>query len=150
MQAVERIIISKDWVTAIILLSFFLLVLLKFLDQDRLRGYFSFFFNKSFIEAELFENPPFFSLFNLIFIVFNALSFSLLFLMFFSFYGSVTFTFFTFSVLFSVLFLFQIIQIVLQKGIASLLAIKGSIPQTLLLSQRGYLCSITIYLKNKR
>lgn len=145
MQAIERALISKDWITAVILLSFLILVLLKFLDQDRLKGYVLFYFNKGFLETESYENPSFFSVFNLLFSVFSSLTFSLFFLQIFSVYEEVSsLTFFNFSILFLILFGFQILQNLIQIIVVSLFAIKGETINTLLVSQRSFLFSVSV------
>lgn len=146
MQAIERAVSSKDWITGVILLSFFILVLLKFLDENRLKGYFSFYFNKAFIETESFESPGFFSIFNMLFSFFSALNLSLLLLWIIEFYSNqVALSFVRFSMLFSILFSFQILQNFLQIVMMSLFSVKGQITTNLLVTQRGTLFSVSIF-----
>lgn len=145
MQAVERVISSKDWITGIILLSFFILTCLKFLDQNRLKGYFLLFVNKGFIELESFEKSSFFSAFNLLFSAFSFLTVSLLLLTVADFYGLMTLIPFHFLILFSGLFFFQVFQNLIQTTMISLFSLKQPVIYILLMSQRGYMFSMAIF-----
>ncbi|MFY0602325.1 MAG: DUF4271 domain-containing protein [Flavobacteriaceae bacterium] len=142
MQAIERATTSADWITVIILLSFFILVLLKFLDKNRLKGCFLFYLNKGYVETESFENPSFFSLFNIVFSVFSSMSFSLLILWVFDFFEC---TFLNFIILFSVLFLMQLFQNFMQILLTQLFSLKNQVITTLLISQRSSLFSVSIF-----
>ncbi|QMU65881.1 MAG: DUF4271 domain-containing protein [Flavobacteriaceae bacterium] len=145
MEATERVLISRDWVTLMVLVSFFFLALLKFLNQKKLRGYFLSFLNKSFIESDSFENSSFFSVFNIFFSVFSSLVFSLFLTQFLDFYkASNELTFLNFLVLFCVLFLFQLVQNGIQVVLVSLFSIKSTAIDILFVSQRSYLFSGSI------
>lgn len=146
MQAVERAMNSNDWVTVIILTCFFLLVLLKFVNQDRLRRHLLLSRSKGFIENELLENNAFFSVFSLLFLLFSTLSFSLLILTVVNLYlVPDIFTLFNFLFLFGILLAFQIIQNLMQTGIRSLFSIKNKVVEVLIISQRSYAYSFSIY-----
>ncbi|WP_349240549.1 DUF4271 domain-containing protein [Asprobacillus argus] len=146
MQAVERAVTSKDWVTIIVLVCFFLLVLLTFVNQDRLRRHLMLNRSKSFMENELVENNAFFSVFSLLFLVFSTLSFSLLILTTINFYLIPdAFSFLNFSIISTSLIAFQVLQNLLQTGIRSLFSINTKVVEVLLISQRSYVYSFSIF-----
>lgn len=147
MQAVERAVISKDWVTIITLICFFLLVLLKFVNQDRLRRHLMMNRSKSFMENELVENNAFFSVFSVLFLIFSTLSFSLLILTVIDFYLSPeAFNFLNFLIVSASLLAFQILQNLIQTGIRSLFSINNKVVEVLLISQRSYVYSFSIFI----
>ncbi len=147
MQAVERAINSKDWVTVIILICFFLLVLLKFVNQDRLRRHLTPFRSKGFMENELAENNAFFSIFSLLFLVFSTLSFSLLIVTILDLYLIPDmFSLINFLMVSAGLLIFQIVQNLIQTGIRSLFSIKNKVVEVLIISQRSYAYSFSIFI----
>lgn len=147
MQAVERAITSNDWVTVILLICFFLLVLLKFVNQDRLRRHLMLNNTKGFMENELLENNAFFSVFSMLFLLFSALSFSLLILTVADFYlDTPIFTLLNYSMVLAGLLAFQIVQNLIQTGIRTLFSIKNKAVEVLLISQRSYVYAISIFI----
>lgn len=147
MQAVERAINSKDWITVIILICFFLLVLLKFVNQDRLIRHITPIRSKGFMENELLENNAFFSIFSLLFLLFSTLSFSLLVLTVVDFYLiSDVLSLLNFLMVAAGLLLFQVFQNLIQTGIRSLFSIKNKVVEALIISQRSYAFSFSVYI----
>jgi hypothetical protein len=78
LQALEKLITTKSWVTALILLLFFGVVLLKALDTNRLKGSVFSLFNINFIESESEENTSFFDAFQIVIFMFTVIVLSLL------------------------------------------------------------------------
>ncbi len=78
MQALEKIITTKSWVTALIMLLFIGVVLLKALDSNRLKGSVFSLFNINFIESESEENTSFFDAFQIVIFIFTVIVLSLL------------------------------------------------------------------------
>ena len=78
MQALEKIITTKSWVTALIMLLFIGVVLLKALDTNRLKGSVFSLFNINLIESESEENTSFFDAFKIIIFMFTVIVLSLL------------------------------------------------------------------------
>ena len=77
MQALERGLISNDWIVAILLISLSLIFVLKIVNSTRLFGYAFSFFIKGFIEKRTEENPSFFSVFHSVLVLFSILISSL-------------------------------------------------------------------------
>ena len=73
MEALDRVLISHNWITIIFVFAMLLLFSLKFIDHKRLAGYTKSFFVKGFIEKKAEEKFAFFSLFNLIIFLFAVL-----------------------------------------------------------------------------
>ena len=78
MQALEKIITTKSWVTALIMLLFIGVVLLKALDTNRFKGSVFSLFNINFIESESEENRTFFDSFKVVIFMFTVIALSLL------------------------------------------------------------------------
>jgi hypothetical protein len=78
LQALEKIITTKSWVTALIMLLFIGVVLLKALDTNRLKGSVFSLFNINFIESESEENTSFFDSFKIVIFMFTVIVLSLL------------------------------------------------------------------------
>jgi len=77
MQALDRIFFSQDWITVVFILGLILLVVLKTLNQKKLKEQYRSFFLKGFVEKKTEEMTSFFSLFNLLIFVFTTLVISL-------------------------------------------------------------------------
>ena len=65
MEALQRDILSNNWITIIFLLSLAVLFFLKLFEATKLKGYAASIFNKGFIEIEAEDNPSLFSFFHL-------------------------------------------------------------------------------------
>lgn len=81
MQALDRIVISHNWITILFVFAMFLLFMLKKIDQTKLIGYATSFFITGFIEEKIEEKQSFFSFFNLLLFLFTLLIVSLSFLL---------------------------------------------------------------------
>jgi hypothetical protein len=73
-QAIERTLISNNWVTLIFVFLFVCIVLLKALNGEKLKAYFFAFFNKSFIISEIEERPSSINWFSVLFTLFSITS----------------------------------------------------------------------------
>ncbi|PQJ76833.1 DUF4271 domain-containing protein [Polaribacter glomeratus] len=78
MQAIEKIITTNSWVTALILLLFISIVLLKALDTNRLKGSVFSLFNINYIETESEEISSFLDPFKVVMFLFTVVVLSLL------------------------------------------------------------------------
>ena len=65
MEALQRVILSNDWITIIFLVSLAVLFFLKLFEAEKLKGYAASIFNKGFIEIEAEDNSSFFSFFHI-------------------------------------------------------------------------------------
>lgn len=146
MQALERVSSYDDWITFVMLISFFLLASLKFINQDRFRNLLLFNRGKGYVESELSENTSFFSLFGIVFTLFSVLSFSFFILKTTSVYiTAIDFSFSNFLLLCLGVLVFQLIQYFIQSGIRALFSIHPKSIEVLLVSQRSYLYSISVF-----
>lgn len=78
MQAVDRVIISNNWLTIVFVVALVLLFVLKMMHQNKLIGVSKAFFVKGFVEKKAEEKETYFSLFNSLLFIFSAIVFSLL------------------------------------------------------------------------
>jgi len=78
LQALEKITTSNHWITLVLMLLFFGIVLLKAIDPSRLKGSLYGVFNINFVATESEENTSFFDVFQIVFFVFSVLVISLL------------------------------------------------------------------------
>jgi len=74
MQALERVILSENFITIIFVFALALLAMLKSLNSKRLKGVVFAVFNTNFVEKEAEDNDSFFSAFNLILFVFSTIT----------------------------------------------------------------------------
>ena len=65
MEALQRVILSNNWITIIFLVSLAVLFFLKLFEAEKLKGYAASIFNKGFIEIEAEDNSSFFSFFHI-------------------------------------------------------------------------------------
>ncbi|MBL4905241.1 MAG: DUF4271 domain-containing protein [Flavobacteriaceae bacterium] len=77
MEALDRVVISHNWITIIFVFSMLLLFILKVIDHKRLAGYTKAFFVKGFIKRKAEEKMAFFSLFSLVIFLFSIVVSSL-------------------------------------------------------------------------
>ena len=64
MEALQRSVLSNNWITIIFLVSLAVLFFLKLFEAEKLKGYAASIFNKGFIEIEAEDNSSFFSFFH--------------------------------------------------------------------------------------
>ena len=77
MRALERVLQTPDWVTAILFLSLLLLVVLKAYNPQKLSGVLSSLYNKGFLEIEAQEKQSPFTFFTIVFTLFSLFSIAL-------------------------------------------------------------------------
>jgi hypothetical protein len=78
LQAIEKIIATNSWVTALIMLLFVGVFLLNALNADRLKGSVFSLFNINFVESESQENSTPFNTFQIVLFIFTVIVLSLL------------------------------------------------------------------------
>ena len=78
MKAVERVLISDNWIAIVFLISMLILFFLKMFSAEKMRGYSLSIFNKGFVEIIAQEKQPIISLFDTVFRGFSFLNIILL------------------------------------------------------------------------
>ncbi|WP_435414021.1 DUF4271 domain-containing protein [Polaribacter aestuariivivens] len=78
MQALEKNLIDSSWITIILVFLLALIVVLKMLDSEKLKGYFLALFNKGFVETEVEENVSFLNTFHIVLFIFSTTIISLI------------------------------------------------------------------------
>jgi len=146
MQALEREMISNDWVIAILLIAFILIFVLKIVNSSRLFGYTFSFFIKGFIEKRVEENPSPISIFHLVIVLFSSIITSLFFLIIISSFSFIKINGFTsFWQLFIVVSLYIIIKFLFDFLLSKLFRISASV-RYFLFSKYGYFYTLCIWL----
>lgn len=77
MTAIERILVSDNWIAILFLISLLILFFLKMFSAEKMKGYSLSMFNKGFVEIAAQEKQPIISLFDSVFTSFSFLSISL-------------------------------------------------------------------------
>jgi hypothetical protein len=146
LQALEKITISTNWISLVLVFLFAIIAVLKIIDAEKLKGYVFALFNRGFIESEAEEDTSLFSSFYSLLFIFSAtvvaLTISLL-----AAERNVNFSF-SFSSFFSVLkavFCYLIIKILLELVLVRLFLIKKQL-RFYLVSKLSYLYSISFFL----
>ena len=146
MQALERGLISNDWIIAILLVAMLLIFVLKIISSIRLFGYTFSFFLKGFIEKRVEENPSYFSVFHIVLFTFSAIISSLFILLFvdaFSLYEIDGFI--SFWQLFISVFLYLTLKFLLDFLLGRLFRISVGI-RYFSFSKNGYFYTLNIWL----
>ena len=143
MQAIEREILSNNWVAITFVLGLLLLALLKLFNAEKMKGYSLSIFNKGFVEIESQEKSRF-SFFSVAFITFSLLSISLT--IFFLLNQYVENIYFTFQEYIKVSFLvlvYTLGRFLLEHFLMRLFGIQDVLAH-FYMSKRGYLYSISV------
>jgi hypothetical protein len=146
MQAIDRIVISHNWITITVVFAMLLLFVLKKVDQTRLIGYSKSFFITGFIEGKVKEKPSFFSFFNLLIFVFTMLVISLSFLLLIQQYlPSYTTDFSFFITLLGFVTIYFLIFLVTDVALSSVFQIKKEL-HYFIIAKMSYLYTMAIWL----
>lgn len=144
MEALQRVILSNNWITIIFLVSLAVLFFLKLFEAEKLKGYAASIFNKGFIEIEAEDNSSFFSFFHIGFSFFFFLMITITGYFFANIYSHRTFFLLQDYIhVFNYVLLYMIVRFVSMSLFILLFELKQSI-SLFLISKRGFLYSISI------
>ena len=144
MEALQRAILSNNWITIIFLVSLAVLFFLKLFEAEKLKGYATSIFNKGFIEIEAEDNPSFFSFFHIGFSFFFFLMITITGYFCANIYNQKTiFLLQDYIHVFNYVLLYMIVRFVSMSLFILLFELKQSI-SLFLISKRGFLYSISI------
>ena len=144
MEALQRVILSNNWITIIFLVSLAVLFFLKLFEAEKLKGYAASIFNKGFIEIEAEDNSSFFSFFHIGFSFFFFLMITITGYFCANIYSHRTiFLLQDYIHVFNYVLLYMIVRFVSMSLFILLFELKQSI-SLFLISKRGFLYSISI------
>jgi hypothetical protein len=144
MEALQRAILSNNWITIIFLVSLAVLFFLKLFEAKKLKGYAASIFNKGFIEIEAEDNSSFFSFFHIGFSFFFFLMITITGYFCANIYSHRTiFLLQDYIHVFNYVLLYMIVRFVSMSLFILLFELKQSI-SLFLISKRGFLYSISI------
>lgn len=144
MKAVERILISDNWIAIVFLISMLILFFLKMFSAEKMRGYSLSIFNKGFVEITAQEKQPILSLFDTVFRSFSFLNISLI--IYFSmkyFQDSQGFYFIEYTKVTTFVLVYMILRNTIEFLFMRILEIEKSL-NYFFLTKRSYLYSISI------
>jgi hypothetical protein len=144
MQALERDILSNNWMTLLFVFCLLLIFLLKLFKATKLKGYGTSIFNKGFIEIEIQEKNTKFSFFHITFTLFSFLSVSITtFLLLDNYKENLSFGLVEYVQLSSYILIYVLARFIIEFLITGLLEMRGILAY-FFLSKRSYLYSISI------
>jgi len=144
MEAIERVVLSNNWIAVIFLLSITLLFFLKLFSSEKLIGFSTSFMNKGFIEIEAQEKQSHFSFFHTVFTFFSFLSLSItLFFIVNSYQGIEIFLLLDYLKIALAILIYMIVRFVLEFLFMLLFEIENTVSY-FSLSKRSYLYSVSI------
>ena len=146
MQALEKIVITTNWISIILVFLLSIIAVLKIIDSDKLKGYVFAVFNKGFIEDEVEENTSFFSSFYSLLFIFSSLVLALItsFLVA-EINKNTTFSVSSFFLILGIIWSYFIIKSLFEIGVIRLFIIKKEV-RFYVVSKFGYLYSISFFL----
>tara|TARA_R110002073_G_scaffold123234_2_gene266854 strand:+ start:36431 stop:37072 length:642 start_codon:yes stop_codon:yes gene_type:complete len=143
MQAIERELISNNWVVLLFISGLLLMFLLKLFNAEKMKGYSLSIFNKGFVEIESQEKSSNFSLFNIAFTAFSFLSISLsLYFLLNQYSERAIFSFLDYTRVSSYVLIYMLGRFILETFLMNLLEVKELLGY-FFLSKRSYLYSIS-------
>ena len=144
MEALQRVILSNNWITIIFLVSLAVLFFLKLFEAEKLKGYAASIFNKGFLEIEAEDNSSFFSFFHIGFSFFFFLMITITGYFCANIYSHRTiFLLQDYIHVFNYVLLYMIVRFVSMSLFILLFELKQSI-SLFLISKRGFLYSISL------
>lgn len=146
MQAIERMSLSNDWLTLVLLFSFISLFLLRIIDVARFQEVVSKLFKVSFLERRIDESYSVFSGFHILFTLFSVSVISLLLFDLKVFYYKVDFfSFQEFSGVFSMVFIYFLLKNIIENVLIYLFMLRKSLVY-FVVSKANYFFAISCYL----
>ena len=144
MEALQRSVLSNNWITLIFLFSILLLFFLKLFTTTKLKGYVTSLFNKGFLEIEAEENYWALSFFHTGFSLFTFLMLSVTtFFLISQFNNSSALLLEDYLVSTSYLFSYVVLRFIVVFALFSVFQFKSKL-SFFMTSKRGYLYSISI------
>jgi hypothetical protein len=146
LQAIEKITETNSWITTLMMLLFFGIVLLKIIDANKLKGSVLSLFNRNFVESESEENPSFFDAFQIVIFFFNIIVLSMLIYRFKTYRLSINnINFSSYFSVFLVLLSYFLVKRTLEFLLFNLFLIKKEV-RFFLISKNNYLHTIVFLL----
>ncbi|QTE21595.1 DUF4271 domain-containing protein [Polaribacter cellanae] len=146
MQAIEKNLIDSSWITIVLVVLLALVVILKIIDSERLKGYVFALFNKGFIELEVEEAPSFLDAFYNTLFLFSTTTLSLILYTFLSKHNLAFETgFSSFSYVFLIVVGYFLVKWILEMLLSRLFLIKNTV-RFYFVSKFSYLYSISFLL----
>ena len=144
MEALQRSVLSNNWITLIFVFSILLLFFLKLFTTTKLKGYVTSLFNKGFVEIEAEENYWTLSFFHVGFSLFTFLMLSVTtFFLISQFNNSSALLLEDYLVSTSYLFSYVVLRFIVVFALFSVFQFKSKL-SFFMTSKRGYLYSISI------
>jgi len=144
MEALQRGVLSNNWIVLIFVSSLVLLFLLKLFSADKLKGYATSFFNKGFIEIESEEKQPMISFFHSVFTFFSFLMLSMsIYFIINNLQNNNTFLFSEYLRLSLIVFIYMILRFIIESLLMTLFEVKELLLH-FFLSKRSYLYTVSI------
>jgi len=144
MEALQRSVLSNNWITLIFVFSILLLFFLKLFTTTKLKGYVTSLFNKGFVEIEAEENYWALSFFHVGFSLFTFLMLSVTtFFLISQFNNSSALLLEDYLVSTSYLFSYVVLRFIVVFALFSVFQFKSKL-SFFMTSKRGYLYSISI------
>ena len=144
MEALQRSVLSNNWITLIFVFSILLLFFLKLFTTAKLKGYVTSLFNKGFVEIEAEENYWALSFFHVGFSLFTFLMLSVTtFFLVNQFKQSSVFLLEDYLLSTSYLFSYVVLRFIVVFALFSVFQFKSKL-SFFMTSKRGYLYSISI------
>ena len=145
MEALDRVVISHNWITIIFVSAMLLLFALKLKDQKQLSGYTKAFFMKGFVEKKAEEKLDFFSLFNFLIFIFSTTIVSLTLLIVIAELSSqYLISFSSFKKIFGLVFVYFLIFIGIDLLVSSIFQIKNEL-KCFVAAKIAYLYNVALW-----
>jgi hypothetical protein len=146
LQAIERMSLSNDWFTLILLFLFMSLFFLRIIDVVRFQEVVSKLFKGSFLEIRIDESYNVFSAFHILFTLFSVLVISLLLFDIKVFYYNIdAFSFQQYSSVFSMVFIYLLLKNSIENVVIYLFMLRKSLVY-FVISKANYFFAISCYL----
>jgi hypothetical protein len=145
-QALEKIVITTNWISIILVFLLSIIAVLKIIDSNKLKGYVFAVFNNGFIEDEVEENTSFFSSFYSLLFIFSSVVLALV----ISFLVAETnkntsFSASSFFLILGIIWSYFAVKSLFEIGVIRLFFIKKEV-RFYVVSKFGYLYSISFFL----
>jgi len=145
-QALEKIVITTNWISIILLFLLSIIAVLKIIDSDKLKGYVFAVFNKGFIEDEVEENTSFFSSFYSLLFIFSSVVLALVIsFLFVETNKNTSFSVSSFFLILGIIWSYFAVKSLFEIGVIRLFFIKKEV-RFYVVSKFGYLYSISFFL----
>ena len=146
MQALEKIVITTNWISIILVFLLSIIAVLKIIDSNKLKGYVFAVFNKGFIEDEVEGNTSFFSSFYSLLFIFSSVVLALVIsFLFVETNKNTSFSVSSFFLILGIIWSYFAVKSLFEIGVIRLFFIKKEV-RFYVVSKFGYLYSISFFL----